>query len=291
VSVAALALLVAAMVALVAWDRWQARPPGGPGRSGAAVAPSPAAAAGGERRRMPGAEAPAPRADAAVPADDGALPFGRDEKAAYRVTWRIGGAGGIDAGRATCGASAGAASRHFVLDVETTAWVASLFDARDHIETWTGADLLPLRQEQRRREGRRAIDRATRFDRASQTFSVDDGPPRPLPEGARDGLSALFYARTLPLAGGYAARVPVVEGGRVYEVDLRVVERVERLVSAGREVEAFRVTLGVLSLPDRREAARAALWLSTDRRRVPLALDIETAFGSFRAELERYERR
>jgi hypothetical protein len=262
-----LAVLVAAMVALVARYRGRAQAPSGSARAPEHAGPPVAAPAGSDP-----------------------MPFGRDETAAYRVTWRIGEGGGIAAGRATFGASTRSASRHFVLDVETAAWVASLFEARDRIETWTGVDLLPSRQEQHLREGRRVVDRATRFDRFRQTFSVDEGPPRALPRGARDGLSALFYGRTLPLAVAYATRFPVVEGGRIYEVDLRV-DRVERIASGGHEVEAFKVTTRLVSLPDRRQAGLAMVWISTDRRRVPVVLDIETAFGSFRAELAGYERR
>jgi hypothetical protein len=42
---------------------------------------------------------------------------------------------------------------------------------------------------------------------------------------------------------------------------------------------------------DRRDVLRAVVWLSTDARRVPLALEFETSLGSFRAELDTYERR
>jgi hypothetical protein len=121
-------------------------------------------------------------------------------------------------------------------------------------------------------------------------FSVGDGRPLPLPEAARDGLSAWFHARTLPLGAGYAASFPVVEGGRAYAVAVRV-DRVERLQLGGREVEAFRLALCVESASDRREVARAVAWFSTDERRVPLALDLQTSLGSFRAELDAYERR
>ena len=57
-----------------------------------------------------------------------------------------------------------------------------------------------------------------------------------LAQFARDGLSALFYARTLPLAAGYSARFPVVEGGRSYAVDADPIERLSAPANALRFV-------------------------------------------------------
>ncbi len=220
----------------------------------------------------------------------GAHPLDRGERASYRVTWRVGSGGGLAAGQAAFEASGGGPSRHFSLDLETATWAVNLFAASGRIESWTDADLRPSRQEQHLRRGRRATDRTTRFDWPSRTFTVGDGRPLPLPPDARDGLSAWFYTRTLPLSTGYRVRVPVVEAGRSYNVDARV-DRVERIPLGGRETEAFRMALGVESASDRREVLRAVAWLSTDVRRVPLALEFETSLGLFRAELETYERR
>jgi len=176
------------------------------------------------------------------------------------------------------------------LDVATTGWAAAVYDVRGRIESWTAADLLPSRQAYHVREGRRVTDRTTRFDRSSRTFTVGDGEPRPLPPGGRDGLSGWFHARTLPLAAGYRARLSVVEAGGAYDVDAHV-ERVERITIGGREVEAFRLALVVARASDRGEIARAAAWVSTDARRVPLAVDLDTSLGSFRFELDAYQRR
>ncbi len=216
-------------------------------------------------------------------------PFDRGERASYRIRWRVGSGDGLAAGQAAFDASNNGGSRYLSLDVETAAWAASLYDVHGRIESWTDEGLSPSRQDHHLRQGRRATDRTTRFDWPSRTFTVGNGTPLPLPANARDGLSAWFYMRTLPLAAGYRVRVPVVEAGHIYDVDARV-DRVERVSLGGREVEAFRMALGVESDSGLR-VARAVVWLSTDARRVPLALELETSLGSFRAELDAYERR
>jgi hypothetical protein len=255
--------LAAVVLALLAWLGWRAwsRDPLAPGPDRLAGA----AIAAGER------------------------PFDRGEHASYRVTWRVGSADAVTAGSAAIEASGGTSSRYFALDVATTGWAAALYDVRGRIESWTATDLLPSRQEYHVREGRRATDRTTRFDRSSRTFSVGDGEPRPLPPGARDGLSAWFHARTLPLAAGYRVRLAVVEAGGAYDVDTHV-ERVERITIGGREVKAFRLALVVARASDRGEIARAVAWVSADPRRLPLAVDLETSLGSFRLELDAYQR-
>ena len=253
-----------------------------------------------ELRWTPDAEAAMPRPELPAPPAAGPLPFPSRERAVYRVMWLSGAAVGVAAGQATFTASTAGdtglplpsadAARHFAVEVETANWVARFFEARDRIETWTDASLLPVRQEQHLREGRRVVDRATRFDPAARTVTTDEGPALPLPRGARDGLSAFYYARALPLAAGYTARFPVIEGSRSYVVELTV-ERVERIAHAGGQVDAFRVSPHVSSSGGRAPGVRTTMWISTDARRVPLVLEIETGFGSFRAELDRYEAR
>lgn len=255
--------LTAAAIALLIWLGWRAwsRDPLAPGTGRAAEA----AMAAGER------------------------PFDRGERASYRITWRVGPADIVTAGRAAFEASGGTDACHFSLDVATTGWADALYDLRGRIESWTATDLLPSRQEYHVRQGRRVTDRTTRFDPPSRTFTVGDGEPRPLPTGARDGLSAWFHARTLPLAAGYRVRLAVVEAGDAYDIDTHV-ERVERITIGGGAVEAFRLALLLIRASDRGEVARAVAWVSADQRRLPLAVDFDTSLGSFRLELDAYHR-
>ena len=237
-------------------------------------------------------EAAVPRPEAPPPPDAGTLPFAMSERTTYQVAWLSGGAG-VSAGTAAVTARADGPGRgwHFVVDVNTADWVARFFEAHDRFECRVDEGLLPTISEQHLREGRRVLDRATVFDRLAGVVTVGEGGPRlPLPKGARDGLSAFFYARTLPLAEGYEAAFPVVEGGRTTDVTLRVTG-VDRVEVAGRSVEAWRIEPRFETRTEQRRALRATLWVSRDERRVPLRLDIDTGFGSFRAELASHEAR
>ena len=239
----------------------------------------------------PATEAAVARPEAPAPPAAGALPFAVSERVVYRVLWRGGPSVSVAAGQATFTATRGdAGALRLAVDLETAAWVAGFFEARDRLETWVDAAWLPLRQEQHLREGRRVVDRVVRFDPARRTVTLADGPALPLPREARDGLAAFYYARTLPLSPGYTARFPVSEGGRTYVVDLGV-EGIEPVTVGGRRVSAFKVVPRVGSSRDPRRAVQATLWISQDARRVPLVLEVETAFGAFRADLDAYQAR
>jgi len=228
--------------------------------------------------------------DAPIVLAPGERPFDRGERASYRVTWQVDAGSGLAAGRLAFEAAGAAGARYLAVDVETAAWAVSFYDLHGRIESWTDADVRPSRQELHLRSGRRTIDRTTWFDGRARTFAVNEGAPIALPDGARDGLSAWFHVRTLPLAPGYAVRLPVIEAGRVYELTGRV-DGVERVPSGGRQVEAFRLSLRVTPAAGGDDVVRATAWFSSDPRRIPLAIDVATALGPFRAELDRYERR
>ena len=96
--------------------------------------------------------------------------------------------------------------------------------------------------------------------------------------------------RTLPLTAGYGVRLSVIEAGRTYDVEPARRSRGADPIGGG-EIEAFRLALLVARASDRGEIARAVAWVSADARRVPLAVDLETSLGSFRVELDAYQRR
>ena len=99
------------------------------------------------------------------------------------------------------------------------------------------------------REGRRAVDRAYAYDHAARRVSSGDSPSAarqpgalalPLPSGARDALTALWYIRTMPLVPGSALPLPLNEAGRNLALTVTVVAR-ETITLDGAQVSALRV--------------------------------------------------
>ncbi|MFB3852495.1 MAG: DUF3108 domain-containing protein [Vicinamibacterales bacterium] len=241
------------------------------------------------------------RASAPAPPEPGLVPFEAGERATYEVFWK--GAGGLTLaagqavfvvdgpGTASAGrlgvpddATVAGAAYRFTLDARTAPLVSRFFEAQDRFETWADSRVLPLLQHQHIHEGRRVLDRVTRFDAERGTVETGTGPRLPLAAGSRDPLAAFHYLRTIRLASGDTVRIPLSEGGRNLVVVV-VVRSLESIEHRGVRVQAMRLTLVVEERLQRRRPIEATAWLSTDGRRIPLIIEVSAGFGDFRAEL------
>jgi hypothetical protein len=247
--------------------------------------------------RLVRADVPAPPA---APED---LPFAVGEIATYRVLWSSGSAMTLSAGEIVFSVMPPAMPQappgdafQFIVTVDTAPWVSAFFEARDRLFTLAGRDLLPSLHVQQLREGRRVLDRAAWFDPARRIVrtangTIDDaktGAALPLSSGARDPLTAFYFARAYPLAAGATVRIPVNDLGRSLTVELRAGHE-ETIEAEGRSQTVLRVEGRMEYRVERRRSPRATLWMTTDARRIPVAIDIDAPFGSFRAELIGYQ--
>lgn len=103
-----------------------------------------------------------------------------------------------------------------------------------------------------------------------------------------DVLSAIYFIRTQPLIVGKSLEIFIGDGGRVYQVPIRVVERKRMKTILGR-VDVVRVDPELFG-PDRlidSEKGHFSLWITDDGRRVPVIAKIKTAYGTFDIKLKR----
>lgn len=255
-----------------------------------------------EVRWTPESDAALETADLGVPPPPpGPIPFGAGEEATYVVRW----IGDLAAGQIALRASlpAGAdrnawptSAWRFEAAASTAPWVSRFFEARDVFTTLATEGLWPLVHIRDVDEGARQFTLAYVYDadrrqvRSGATVaeaSGTDAPASPLRDGARDAVSALFYLRTLPLAPGDELAVPVNDGGRSLMARVQV-EGVETLSGSGGPVEAVRLSVAIEHRLERPQGLGATLWISADRRRVPVRLDLTIGFGRLRVELVDY---
>lgn len=241
----------------------------------------------------------------AEPPPPGVAPFKVGEQARYDVEW-LNGPLDLTAGYITLSVVApesrdlGPAGEPpawvFDVGVETAPWVSRFFEARDRFRTAADSALRPLLHQRALREGRRAVDRVYAYDHAGRRVSSGDSPAAarrvealtlPLPAGARDALTALWYVRTLPLAPGYSVALPLNEGGRSLALTVSVPAR-ETITVNGAPVSALRVEPRFTARVQRRQAIESTLWLSDDARRVPLMVEVAAGFGRVRLKLVDY---
>ncbi len=243
--------------------------------------------------------------EAAAPPAPGPAPFARGEVATYAVQW-LSGPLDLQAGTivmsvvAADGSDAGVEGQPpawaFEVAATTAPWVSRFFEARDRFRTSTDAAFLPLLHQRFLREGRRSVDRVFAYDHEARHVRSADTPAAareasalalPLAAHARDAIAALFYLRTLPLAGGTTLEVPINEAGRNMTATI-VVGPPETVEGPGGPQPALRIAPRIATRVQRRQAVEAVIWISTDARRVPLVAEITAGFGRVRLKLVDY---
>jgi len=250
-------------------------------------------------------EAALDEVEVAPPPAPGLVPFRAGETATYAVQWLTGPLD-LSAGTITlrvvppeaadAGVRGETPSWVFEATADTAPWVSRFFEARDRFRTSANGTLLPLVHQRFLREGRRSVDRVFAYDHDKRHVrSADDvegardatALSLPLANHARDSLTALWYARSLPIAPGFAFEMPLNEAGRNLKAVVTVTGR-ENVEAMGVSQPAFRVEPVLTARVQRRRALRATIWLSADARKLPLVADVEAGFGRVRLKLVDY---
>jgi len=253
----------------------------------------------------PESEAALDEVASAEPPPPGVPPFTVGERASYDVQW-LNGPLDLTAGQITLsvvppeardrGPAGEVPAWVFEVAVDTAPWVSRFFEAHDRFRTAADAQLRPLLHQRALREGRRAVDRVYSYDHPGRRVSSGDSPAAargpgalalPLPPGARDALTALWYIRTMPVSPGYALAMPLSEAGRSLALSVTVPAR-ETIVIDGAPVPALRVEPRFTARVQRRQAIESTIWLSDDARRVPLMVEVAAGFGRVRLKLVDY---
>ena len=147
-------------------------------------------------------------------------------------------------------------------------------------------------------QGKRVRTSESIFDRSKgqMTWTLRD-PNDPAAEQRRsitefsgqlqDILSAIYFIRTQPLAVGRTFEVFVADGGRVYKIPVKVVEKKQMNTILGR-VDVLRVTPELFGT-DRliNEQGEFSIWITDDTRHIPVAGKIKTDYGTFDIKLKR----
>jgi len=104
----------------------------------------------------------------------------------------------------------------------------------------------------------------------------------------QDVLSAIYFIRTQPLQVGKTFEVFVGDGGKVYTIPVKVVEKKRMKTILGR-VDVLRVNpelFGPGRLIDD-EKGEFSIWITDDARHVPVGGRVKTDYGTFDIKLKR----
>jgi hypothetical protein len=148
-------------------------------------------------------------------------------------------------------------------------------------------------------QGKRVRTTETTFDRSKgKMLWTQRDPNNPTREPRQiitdfsgqlqDVLSAIYFIRTQPLQVGKSFDIFIGDGGRVYKVPVKVVEKKRMKTILGR-MDVVRIDPELFG-PDRivdEEKGQFSLWLTDDQRRVPVIAKLKTDYGTFDIKLKR----
>ena len=148
-------------------------------------------------------------------------------------------------------------------------------------------------------QGKRVRATESTFDRSTgkMTWTLRD-PNNPSAEPrqsitdfsgqVQDVLSAIYFIRTQPLEAGKTFDVLIGDGGRLYKIPVKVIEKKRMKTILGR-VDVLRVNPELFG-PERlidQEKGEFSIWVTADERHVPVRGRVKTDYGTFDIKLKR----
>jgi len=190
----------------------------------------------------------------------------------------------------------------FKADVSSKGFFARLFNLkfRERVESTVEPTTFTIQKTTILDEqGKRVRNTETTFDASKGRMiwtSRDPNNPDAEPRHAttefsgqlQDVLSAIYFIRTQPLQVGKTFEVYIGDGGKVYTVPVKVVEKKRMNTILGR-VDVLKVNPELFG-PERlidNEKGEFSIWITDDVRHIPVASRVKTDYGTFDIKLKR----
>lgn len=191
----------------------------------------------------------------------------------------------------------------FHADVSSKGFFAKLFNLkfREQVEsTVEPVTFTVQRTKILDEQGKRVRTTESTFDRTKGKMtwtSRDPNNPSAEPRHAitdfsgqlQDVLSAIYFIRTQPLKVGAEFEIFIGDGGRVYKIPVKVVEKRRMKTILGR-VNVLKVNPELFG-PERlieEEKGEFSIWVTDDARRIPVGGKVKTDYGTFDIKLKKF---
>jgi hypothetical protein len=167
--------------------------------------------------------------------------------------------------------------------LQTTGPGQTLFPVSDQLSSYVDpASVLPFRSELTLQEGKRRARFVVSADQNSGAALFEDGTRVEAPVGTHDLLSVFYALRSFDLTPGKRNAVSLLVNKRPRLLYITAL-RPGSVQLGGRQIPAVELSLTTSDPNGDRFALR--LWVSTDKRRLPLRLTAQTPLGPVRADL------
>jgi hypothetical protein len=168
-------------------------------------------------------------------------------------------------------------------NLQTTGPGQALFPVGDQISSYVDATtVLPFRTELSLQEGKRRDRFIVSSDQNGGSALFNDGTRVEIPVGTHDLLSVIYALRSFDLTPGKRNAVSLLVNKRPRLLFITAL-RPGTIQLGGQQIPAVELALATNDPGGDRFALR--LWVSTDRRRLPLRITAQTPLGPVRADL------
>jgi len=223
-------------------------------------------------------------------------PFEKGEKEMYRATWN--GMFSVATAEVTTTSSMvdGKKVYQVRVDTKTSKALDLIWKMRDTISsTFDAKSLAPSHYLFSQRENSRIIDTEAKLDVNNKRWAVNrqqNGKRTKLyqfdSQNTFDPVTAVYLARSVDFKVGDKLYFKIFGGRYHYLLELFVEKKEPVALPSGKTVEAYKIVPSVQNLKKTGYASRlreAAIWISTDERRLPIKLSSKILFGSVQLDL------
>lgn len=224
--------------------------------------------------------------------DDREFPFKPGEKLKFELKWGV-----ITAGEATLEVLPfetinGVKAWHFLLTTKTTPFIDLFYKVRDRIDAYADYNMThSLLFKKKQQEGKSYRDIVVEFDwekkEAQYSNFGEKRDPIPLLDGSFDPLSAFYYTRMVEMKKHSMVARPVTDG-KFCSIGKVFVKKKETIVTDLSSFETFVLEPelnNVGGVFEKQKNAKIEIWLSTDKRRIPVRIASTVIIGYFTGEL------
>jgi hypothetical protein len=166
---------------------------------------------------------------------------------------------------------------------QTVGAAQRLFNANDQINSYVSpTTLAPFRTELLLQEGRRRVNQTNTVDQDRGSAVTDKGLRIEIPVGTHDFVSVFYALRSFNLTPPRRNAVSLLVNTRPRTLFITSLKR-ENIELGGQTIAAIQLSLTTDDPQQDKYALR--LWVSDDRRRLPLRITATTELGPLRADL------
>jgi Protein of unknown function (DUF3108) len=225
-------------------------------------------------------------------------PFAAGEKLRYAVRWHLLPAGTaelvVSPDRSAPGRWKADAKASSVGSVSNIYRVQDEYQSQFRTQGFCSSGIQKQIQEgERKRDVKLEFDSRRKIARLEDHDATGHTPPKvaqfAIPDCVQDILSAVYYARTVPLTIGQSFEFPLNDGNKTIQIHVEVQAEEEVSTELGK-FQAIRVEPDVFSGHLFTGKGRLFIWFTKDARRLPVELRAQISVGTITATLAGVER-